>query len=51
MRKELATEEQAWVEAEAEKLREEKAELEGIAEQLRAEKEASTVKGRRKKKK
>ena len=29
----------------------EKAELEGIAEQLRAEKEASTVKGRRKKKK
>ena len=48
---ELATEEQAWVEAEAEKLREEKAELEGIAEQLRAEKEASTVKGRRKKKK
>ena len=48
---ELAAEEQARVEAEAEKLREEKAELEGIAEQLRAEKEASTVKGRRKKKK
>ena len=47
---ELAAEELARVEAEAAKLKAEKVELEEIAAQLKAEAEASTVKGRRKKK-
>ena len=48
---ELAAEELARVEAEAEKLRAEKVELEEIVAQLKAEAEASSVRGRRKKKK
>ena len=47
---ELAADELARVEAEAETLRAEKAELEDIAAQLKAEAEASVVRGRRKKK-
>ncbi len=47
---ELAAEELARVEAEAETLRAEKAELEEIAAQLKVEAEASAVRGRRKKK-
>ena len=47
---ELAAEELARLEAEVAKLKAEKLELEEIAAQLKAEAEASTVKGRRKKK-